>query len=67
MKPNIHPEYHEVLVHCACGNTFKTGSTLPELDVSICSACHPFFTGTLKLIDEAGRIDQWAKRYGKKN
>jgi large subunit ribosomal protein L31 len=66
MKPGIHPEYHEVGVHCACGNTFTTRSTKKELRVEICSACHPFFTGKQKLVDTAGRVERFEKRYAKK-
>jgi large subunit ribosomal protein L31 len=65
MKKELHPEYHEIEVHCACGNSIKTRSTLPELKVEICSACHPFFTGKQKLIDSAGRVERFQKRYGK--
>ncbi len=65
MKKDLHPEYHEIEVTCACGNSFKTGSTLPEMKVEICSACHPFFTGKQKLIDSAGRVERFQKRYGK--
>ena len=64
MKPGIHPKYHEVEVRCACGNTFKTKSTKPELHLEICSACHPFFTGRQKLIDTEGRVDRFTKRFG---
>ncbi len=66
MKPEIHPQYHQVDVHCACGETFKTGSTRKELRVEICSKCHPFFTGKQKLVDSAGRIDRFQQRYAKK-
>ena len=67
MKQGIHPEYHEIKVQCACGNTFTTRSTRKdELHVEICSECHPFFTGKQKLIDTAGRVDRFNKRYGKK-
>lgn len=67
MKPGIHPEYTEITVTCACGETFKTRSTKKgELHVEICSACHPFFTGKQKLVDTAGRVDRFNKRYGKK-
>ena len=66
MKEGIHPKYDEVEARCACGNTFKTRSTKPELHLEICSACHPFFTGKQKLIDPAGRVDRFNKRYGKK-
>jgi large subunit ribosomal protein L31 len=65
VKEKLHPEYHEVEVSCACGNSFKTRSTLPEMKVEICSACHPFFTGKQKLIDSAGRVERFQKRYGK--
>jgi large subunit ribosomal protein L31 len=65
MKNGIHPEYHDVEVSCACGNTFKTRATRKELKVEICSACHPFFTGKQKLIDSAGRVERFQKRYGK--
>jgi len=67
MKPGIHPEYHEITVSCACGESFKTRSTKKgDLHVEICSACHPFFTGKQKLVDTAGRVDRFNKRYGKK-
>ena len=64
MKPGIHPKYQEVDVRCACGNTFKTRSTKPELHLEICSACHPFFTGKQKLIDTEGRVERFTKRFG---
>ncbi len=67
MKPGIHPEYKEVEVHCACGNTFKTRSTKKEIRLEICSACHPMFTGKQKLIDSAGRVERFNRRYGKKS
>lgn len=67
MKQGIHPEYNEIKVHCACGNEFTTRSTRKEnLQVEICSECHPFFTGKQKLVDTAGRVDRFNKRYGKK-
>ncbi len=66
MKKGIHPEYHEVQVVCACGNTFTTRSTRKDLRVEICSACHPFFTGKQKLVDSAGRVERFQKRYEKK-
>jgi large subunit ribosomal protein L31 len=65
MKKKLHPEYHEIEVRCACGNSIKTRSTLSEMKVEICSACHPFFTGKQKLIDTAGRVERFKKRYGK--
>jgi len=67
MKEKIHPKYHEVQISCACGNSFKTRSTKPELKVEICSACHPFFTGKQKLIDSAGRVERFQKRYKKQS
>ena len=66
MKPEIHPEYHEVNVHCACGNEFTTRSTKADMRLEICSDCHPFFTGKQKLVDTAGRVDRFNRRYAKK-
>ncbi len=65
MKAGIHPDYHEVLVHCACGNTFKTRSTVKgdRISVEICSNCHPFFTGKQKLVDTAGRVERFQRKY----
>jgi large subunit ribosomal protein L31 len=63
MKKGIHPEYHDVTVVCACGNTFKTRSTKKDLRVEICAECHPFFTGKQKLIDTAGRVERFQRRY----
>jgi large subunit ribosomal protein L31 len=65
MKEKIHPEYHEVTAHCACGNTWKTRSTKNELRLEICNECHPFFTGKAKLVDTAGRVERFQKRYAK--
>jgi len=68
MKAEIHPNYSEITVKCACGNTFKTGSTLGEdLNVEICSECHPFYTGKQKVVDTAGRVSRFQERYGKKS
>ncbi len=64
MKEKIHPQYGECTVQCACGETFKTGSTKKELRVEICSKCHPFYTGKQKLVDTGGRVDRFKKRYG---
>jgi large subunit ribosomal protein L31 len=64
VKPGIHPKYFEVEVRCACGNTFKTRSTKPELHLEICNQCHPFFTGRQKLIDTEGRVERFTKRFG---
>lgn len=63
MKDGIHPEYIETVVHCGCGNTFNTRSTRKELKVDICSACHPFYTGKLKYIDTAGRIERFQNKF----
>ncbi len=64
MKEKIHPTYyHEAVVTCVCGNTFKTGSTQKEVRVDICSNCHPFYTGKQKLMDTEGRIDRFRKKY----
>jgi len=66
MKAAIHPTYHEVRVHCACGNTFTTRSTnKSDINVEICSNCHPFFTGKQKLVDTAGRIERFRRKYAK--
>jgi large subunit ribosomal protein L31 len=67
MKSGIHPEYNEVEVRCACGNTFTTRSTRDELRVEICSACHPFYTGKQKLVDTAGMVEKFQRRYGSKS
>lgn len=64
MRNDIHPEYNECKVKCVCGNEFTTRSTLNEIGVEICSACHPFFTGQQKLVDSAGRVDRFLKKYG---
>ena len=66
MKAAIHPNYHEVRVHCACGNSFLTRSTNREdINVEICSNCHPFFTGKQKLLDTAGRVERFRRKYAK--
>ncbi len=64
MKENLHPNYQEANVKCACGNAFTTRSTKGDIHVEICSKCHPFFTGKQKLIDTSGRVDMFKKRYG---
>ena len=66
MKTNIHPKYVECRVACGCGNEFTTRATVSELKIEICNACHPFFTGKQKLVDAAGRVDRFLKKYGKK-
>ena len=66
MKQEVHPNYEEINVTCACGNSFKTRSTNGEdLHIEICSECHPFFTGKQKLVDTAGRVDRFNKRYAR--
>lgn len=64
MKESIHPDYVDCTVTCTCGNTFQTRSTKPEIRVDICNACHPFFTGTQKLIDSGGRVQRFADKFG---
>ena len=66
MKPDIHPQYGECVVKCACGETFVTGSVKKEMKVDVCSKCHPFFTGKQKLVDTGGRVDRFKKRYNLK-
>jgi large subunit ribosomal protein L31 len=66
MKPEIHPEYTEATITCACGSSFVTKSTRGSFSVDICSACHPFYTGRQKIMDSAGRIERFQKKYGKK-
>ncbi|HID21759.1 MAG TPA: 50S ribosomal protein L31 [Planctomycetaceae bacterium] len=63
MKPGIHPDYVETVVTCSCGNTFKTRSTVPKLSVEICSSCHPFYSGQMKYVDTAGRVEKFQKKY----
>jgi large subunit ribosomal protein L31 len=64
VKEGIHPKYHDIEARCACGATWKTRSTKPELHLEICNNCHPFFTGRQKLIDTEGRVDRFTKRFG---
>lgn len=63
MKEGIHPKYVEAVVRCACGETFTTRSTKPEIHLEICSKCHPFFTGKQKLVDTAGRVERFQRKY----
>lgn len=66
MKADIHPDYSDIKVTCSCGNTFDTRSTLgKDLTVEVCSACHPFYTGQQKMMDTAGRVDKFRKRYAR--
>ncbi len=64
MKNGIHPKYELAEIKCSCGNVIKTKTTAKNLTVEICSACHPFFTGTQKLVDSTGRVERFNKRYG---
>jgi len=66
MKEKIHPKYYMAKVRCACGNEFEVGSTRKEIKVEICSKCHPFFTGKQKLVDTAGRVEKFYRKYGNK-
>jgi len=63
MKEGVHPKYVPARVTCACGNTFVTRATVPEIRVEICSNCHPFFTGRQKIVDTAGRVERFRQRY----
>lgn len=66
MKAGIHPEYKEITVQCSCGNTFQTRSTLAEdLQIEVCSNCHPFYTGKQKIVDTGGRVDKFRKKYAR--
>jgi large subunit ribosomal protein L31 len=66
MKAGIHPEYKEITVTCSCGNTFKTRSTLGhDLQIEVCSNCHPFYTGKQKIVDTGGRVDKFRKKYAR--
>jgi len=66
MRPEIHPEYFETIIRCACGNEIKTRATKKDIRVEICSACHPLFTGKQKLMDTEGRVERFMKKYGNK-
>ncbi|MEO8458850.1 MAG: 50S ribosomal protein L31 [Chloroflexota bacterium] len=66
MKEKIHPEYVTATVSCSCGNRWETRSTHPELKVEVCSSCHPFFTGEQRIVDTAGRVERFKRRYGMK-
>jgi large subunit ribosomal protein L31 len=65
VKPEIHPNYVECAIKCACGNVIQTRSTKPEIHVEVCSNCHPFFTGKQKLLDTEGRVERFRKKYAK--
>lgn len=64
MKSQIHPDYGEATISCACGAVYKTRSTVKNISIGICAACHPFFTGEQKFVDTAGRVEKFASRYG---
>lgn len=66
MKEGIHPDYKPVTISCVCGNKIETGSVKDKISVEICNACHPFFTGTQKIVDTEGRVERFKKRYAKK-
>ena len=63
MKKDIHPKYGKAIISCACGNSFETGSTKESMKIEICSACHPFFTGKQKIVDTAGRVERFNRKY----
>lgn len=67
MKADIHPKFEDTVIKCACGNVLEVGSTKKDISVEICSQCHPFFTGKQKLVDTAGRIERFRKKYAKYN
>jgi len=67
MKKGIHPKYEKSIISCACGNSFETGSTKKNMKVEICSICHPFFTGKQKMVDTAGRVERFNKKYNLTN
>lgn len=69
MKPNIHPEYKEVNVKCSCGNVFVTRSAIgkDQISLEVCAACHPFYTGTQKIMDTAGRVDRFRQKYASRS
>jgi large subunit ribosomal protein L31 len=66
MKEKIHPEYVAAVVHCSCGNRWETRATVSDLKVEVCSNCHPFFTGEQRIVDTAGRVERFKRRYGMK-
>ncbi|MHB1328375.1 MAG: 50S ribosomal protein L31 [Gemmatimonadales bacterium] len=64
MKPNLHPLYNKIVGKCACGNEFETRSTVATISVEVCSVCHPYYTGKQRLVDTAGRVDRFRRKYG---
>jgi len=67
MRKDIHPKYGKSIISCACGNSFETGSTKKSMKIEICSACHPFFTGKQKIVDTAGRVERFNRKYNLNN
>lgn len=67
MKKDIHPKYGKSIISCACGNSFETGSTKEKMKIEICSECHPFFTGKQKIVDTAGRVERFNRKYNLNN
>jgi len=67
MKKDIHPKYGKSIISCACGNSFETGSTKEKMKIEICSECHPFFTGKQKIVDTAGRVERFNRKYSLNN
>lgn len=67
MKDKLHPKYEETVIHCTCGAEYKVRSTRKDLKIGICAACHPFFTGEQRLVDTAGRVEKFARRFGSKS
>ena len=67
MKQDIHPDYKPTTITCACGNVIETGSTIENITIEICSACHPFFTGKQKLVDTGGRVEKFNKRFNRES
>lgn len=65
MKTDIHPQYETATITCSCGNSWETRSTKPQMHVDVCSVCHPFFTGEQRIVDTAGRVERFRRRYGK--
>jgi len=65
MRKDVHPDYHQTTIHCACGNVVEVGSTKKDIRVEICAKCHPFFTGKQKLVDTAGRVERFRRKYAK--
>lgn len=63
MKKDIHPEYYDAKIKCACGNVIETRASRPEMSVEICSACHPFYTGQQKIVDTEGRVERFKRKY----